>query len=180
MDLMWLLATYIFVLGVMFLLCLRISFVYLALKLVGSWVPLCLLKSVTLAQNAFFFFFFKNFFFFVFWFLCVFWILSLLPKMLFFFFFFTKCFWSCYLIVFLVFWPWHCFVLFFFFQETPLPANIYLASHLLVLCLSYCPSAVYSWAPIRSDQIRSVTQSCPTLQPHELQHSNTHKISQRI
>ena len=150
MDLMWLLATYIFVLGVMFLLCWRISLVYLALKLVGSWVPLCLLKSVTLAQNAFFFFFF------------------------------TKCFWSCYLIVFLVFWPWHCFVLFFFFQETPLPANIYPASHLLVLCLSYCPSAVYSWAPIRSDQIRSVTQSCPTLQPHELQHSNTHKISQRI
>ena len=42
----------------MFLLCWRISLVYLALKLVGSWVPLCLLKSVTLAQNAFFFFFF--------------------------------------------------------------------------------------------------------------------------
>ena len=40
------------------------------------------------------------------------------------------------------------FFFFSFFQETPPPANIYPASHLLVLCLSYCPSAVYSWAPI--------------------------------
>ena len=33
-------AAYIFVLGIMFLLCWRISLVCLALKLVGSWVEL--------------------------------------------------------------------------------------------------------------------------------------------
>ena len=40
MGLMCLLAAYIFVLRVMFLLCWRISLVCLALKLVGSWVEL--------------------------------------------------------------------------------------------------------------------------------------------
>ena len=40
MGLVWLLATCIFVLRVMFPLCWRISLVCLALKLVGSWMEL--------------------------------------------------------------------------------------------------------------------------------------------